>query len=465
MGSCMSSNGTINIQRYNYPKKGNNKTIGCFTSLCKGEDDLENKNCSEIVPNPNIKSTFSIIYDDNKLNYEINSFIDKYKSQIRLEKINFIQLYNLFMNYKYDFTKSDFILCDTRNDLKEKNQALFLKHFPKINYEIRQLELMDKHRLNKFFKFIKNKNIIFVLKNSDSENPVDIVEKFIIFFLANQNKINIGSIIILTEYISKKEETEITKDKKEEKEKIIETTYKQHIYNFIDEDLLYIYSPKILINISDIQSSFLNYNSEIIHNSYIFFDVFEHNEFKDNNKKENFKINNKFDINYLNNSETLETDIYLNFIYKFNIIYIINFTIIDEIDYNINKKSYKYIWHCEAKRNKAFKENKKSLIKQKNILIPKNLEFIEYYKIIHNEFIPILEELKDQVINNNCILLQFDDKIEYIFLMKFLYLITFKITGLSFDNIFEYFKINYLDLNKESSNIKEQKSDFLNFLV
>ena len=61
--------------------------------------------------------------------------------------------------------------------------------------------------------------------------------------------------------------------------------------------------------------------------------------------------------------------------------------------------------------------------------------------------------------------MQFDDKIEYIFLMKFLYLITFKITGLSFDNIFEYFKINYLDLNKESSNIKEQKSDFLNFLV
>ena len=157
-------------------------------------------------------------------------------------------------------------------------------------------------------------------------------------------------------------------------------------------------------------------------------------------------------------------DIYLNFIYKFNIIYIINFTIIDEIDYNINKKSYKYIWHCEAKRNKVFKENKKSLIKQKNILIPKNLEFIEYYKIIHNEFIPILEELKDQVINNNCILLQFDDKIEYIFLMKFLYLITFKITGLSFDNIFEYFKINFIDLNKESS-IKEQKGEFLNLLV
>ena len=48
--------------------------------------------------------------------------------------------------------------------------------------------------------------------------------------------------------------------------------------------------------------------------------------------------------------------------------------------------------------------------------------------------------------------------------MKFLYLITFKITGLSFDNIYEYFKINFIDLNKESS-IKEQKGEFLNFLV
>ena len=220
-----------------------------------------------------------------------------------------------------------------------------------------------------------------------------------------------------------------------------------------------------MVNISDIKSSFLNYNSEIINNSFIFYDVFEHYEFKDNNKKSNPKLNNKFDINYLSNSETTETDIYLNFIYKFNIIYIINFFVTDEVDYNINKKSYKYIWHCESKRNKALKEDKKSLIKQKNILSPKNLEFIEYYKIIHNEFIPLLEELKDQIINNNCVLLQFDDKIEYIFLMKFLYLITFKITGLSFDNIFEYFKINYLDLNKESSNIKEQKSDFLNFLV
>ena len=92
------------------------------------------------------------------------------------------------------------------------------------------------------------------------------------------------------------------------------------------------------------------------------------------------------------------------------------------------------------------------------------MEFNEYYKIIHNEFIPLLEELLDQIINNNCILIQFDEKIEYIFMMKFIYIIIFRITGLTFDNIFEYLKINFVDLSKESS-IKDKKDEFLNVLV
>ena len=58
MGSCMGGNGTINVQRHNIQRT--DKSIGCLTSLCKGEDNLEdNKNASEIVPYP-IKSTFSI---------------------------------------------------------------------------------------------------------------------------------------------------------------------------------------------------------------------------------------------------------------------------------------------------------------------------------------------------------------------------------------------------------------------
>jgi hypothetical protein len=166
----------------------------------------------------------------------------------------------------------------------------------------------------------------------------------------------------------------------------------------------------------------------------------------------------------LSNDNTEETDIYLNFIYKFKIIYIINFIYTEEFENGINKKISKYIWHSETKINKALNEEKKNLIKQKNILIPKNLEFIDYYKIIRNDFIPLLEEIKDQIIENNCVLIQFDDEIEYIFLMKFIYIIIFKVTGLGFNNIFDYLKINFFDINQEQL-INERKDEFMKLLV
>ena len=467
MGSCMSGNGTINVKRYPNPRRGTNRSVTCFTSLCKGEDNLlhDNKNSSEIVPNPNIKSTFSIHYNNDQLNIDINTFIEKYKTQIKIEKINFVQIYNIFMNYKYNFTRSEFILCDIRNDLKEKSQALFLKHFPQINYNIKELEIISKNRLIKFFKFINNKKIIFILKDSKEENSIDTIEKFLIFFLANSNNCKIDTIYILNQYITKFDENNLKKEIKNNKENENKINYNEYLSYFIDEDLLYEYSPKILIDLSDIKSSNLNYNDEIINNSYLFYTIFHHNENKEsNNKKTQINLNSKFDANYLSNKTTEETDIYLNFIYKFNIIYIINFIFTEEFENCINKKTSKYIWHSETKINKIVNGDSKKLIKQKNILIPKNMEFIEYYKVIRNEFIPLLEEVYDQILDNNCVLIQFDDKIDYIFLMKFIYIIIFKTTGLSFDNIFSYLKINFFDINQESL-INEKKEEFLKLLV
>ena len=467
MGSCMSGNGTINVKRYPNPRRGTNRSVTCFTSLCKGEDNLlhDNKNSSEIVPNPNIKSTFSIHYNNDQLNIDINTFIEKYKTQIKIEKINFVQIYNIFMNYKYNFTRSEFILCDIRNDLKEKSQALFLKHFPQINYNIKELEIISKNRLIKFFKFINNKKIIFILKDSKEENSIDTIEKFLIFFLANSNNCKIDTIYILNQYITKFDENNLKKEIKNNKENENKINYNEYLSYFIDEDLLYEYSPKILIDLSDIKSSNLNYNDEIINNSYLFYTIFPHNENKEsNNKKTQININSKFDANYLSNKTTEETDIYLNFIYKFNIIYIINFIFTEEFENCINKKTSKYIWHSETKINKIVNGDSKKLIKQKNILIPKNMEFIEYYKVIRNEFIPLLEEVYDQILDNNCVLIQFDDKIDYIFLMKFIYIIIFKTTGLSFDNIFSYLKINLFDINQESL-INEKKEEFMKLLV
>ena len=456
MGSCISGNGTTYISRKKTNNNKSKKSGDCFTSLCKGEDDLDNdnKNSSEIVPIPQIKSTFSIYHQDDKLNIDLNTIIDKYKEKLKIQKINYEQIYNIFMNYTYDFTKCNFIIYDTRELSKEKSQ-LFLKKFPQINYNIKQVERMKKEKINKFFNFLKGKNIIFILKD---ETSLDILEQFLIFFLANEEKYTIQNIYILSQYIQKYNETNL------------ENMYIDYLYYFIDEDLLYAYSPKILINIKDIKSSSINYKDNCSNNGYIFFDSFPHieiNEFNFNKKNNNnIKIINKFDINYLNDKNAINNDIFLNFISKFNIGYIMNFLSYNEFNNTknvINKKIIKYIINTDGKRNKINKEDKKNFMKQKNIFIPKNTEFDEYYKIIHNEFIPLIEELKEQIIKNNCILIQFDNKIDYLFVLKLIYIITFRITGLTFENIYNYLKCNFFELGNES--IKMKKDEILNFLV
>jgi hypothetical protein len=449
MGSCISGNGTTYITKRKSNNNKNKKSAGCFTSLCKGEDDIDidNKNSSEIVPIPQIKSSYCFHHNSDKLNTDLNILIDKYKDKLKIQKINYEQIYNIFMNYRYDFTRCNFIMCDTR-ELSTERIQLFIKKFPQINYNIKQL--MKKEKMTKMLNFLKNKNIIFILKD---ETSLDILEKFIIIFLANEINVSIQSIYILSQFIQKYSETNTDN---------ASNIYINYLYYFIDEDLLYDYSPKILINSSDIKSSSINYNNNL-NNAYIFFDTFSSNELKNKNNN-NLKIINKFDINYLNNKNVLEKDIFLNFISNFKIEYILNFLNLTESNNIINRKNVKYIIHNEGKRNKTTKEDKKTTIKQKIIYIPKNIEFDEFYKIIHNDFVPLIEEFKDQIVKNNCILIQFDNSIDNLFMLKLIYIIIFRITGLTFDNIYSYLKCNFFELSNETF-IKVKKNEILNFLV
>jgi hypothetical protein len=310
---------------------------------------------------------------------------------------------------------------------------------------------MKKEKITKFFKFLNHKNIIFILKD---ETSLDLLEKFVIFFLANEGSVILESIYILSQYIKKYDDTNISNN------------FMDYLYYFIDEDLIYTYPPKILINSNDINSSTINYKMPNSNNAYVFLDTFPHmnNEYSINIKSP--KIFNKFDINYLSNKNTLENDVFLNFVSKFKINYIMNFFSVNEIknDFNITAKSSKYIIHKGEKRNKAIHEDKKSFMKEKNIYIPKSLDFNEFYKIIHNELIPLIEELKEQIIQNNCILIQFDNNIENLFKLKLIYIIIFRITGLTYDNIYNYLENNFFELENGTS-IQTKKEEILNFLI
>ena len=427
MGTCYSNNEGVKA------RKSKQRTTSCLSSLCN-DSQISNskiKTQPSIVAIPNIKSSYNISFKNDKLNNDLNELIEKYQDKLKIEKINYIQLYNIFMNYIYDFTKSNIVLCDTREEEKEKEQ-LFLKKFPQINYSIKQIERMNDDRLAMFCKFMKNKNIIFILKE---ESSLDTIEKFIIYFIANNfdGKFTIKNIYILNEYIQKYQDNDLN-------------TYLEYLYYFIDEDIFYPYSQKILINSMDIKSS--NINSSITSNAYVFINSYSHsaNSQKKNVEKDN--IINKLSINYICHKNTEEPDIFLDFISKFKIYYIINFIKLN--DNGIEQKSNNYITHSEAKRNKINKEEKKSLIYQKNINIPKDMVFEEFYKIIQNEYTSIIEELKEQIVQNNCILIQFDDAIDNLSKIKLIYIFMFKITGLSFDEITNYLKCNYYDIENES---------------
>jgi len=445
MGSCISGIGTTNIKKIKANKKIK-EDVDCF-ALCKGDVDIyiENKNSSEIIPFPQIKSSFRFYHKDDKLNTDLNNIIDKYIEKLKIQKINFEQLYNIFMNYAYDFTNSKFVVFDTRKLSNEKTQ-LFIKKFPQINYSLRQLENMEKKKKNKFYKFLNGKNLIFILKD---ESSLEELEQFIIFLLTNEENLYKEKIYILSQYIKKYDEANT------------DNIFMNYLYYFIDEDLLYTYSPKILINSNDIKSSNINYSNPSSNDAYIFFSTFPHIESYDN--KDNIKMINKFDIKYLSNKNIHENDIFLKFISKFKIEYIIKFLSLNEFDMN-DKINFKFIAHGKSKKHKINKGDIKAMIKQENIHIPKKIKFDEYYKNIHNELIPLIEELKGQIIDNNCILIQFDNNIDNIFMLKLIYIIIFRITGLSFDNIYDYLKDNFFELGYESI-IKNEKEEILNFLV
>ena len=446
MGACYSSSDSNKIKAsiYNRQKKPTTSCIG--TICCESNKNYSSiKNPISIINNPSIRSTYNINYKNGPINEYIDSLITNNQSPIPLQKINFIQLYNIFMNYAYDFTKSDFIVCDSRKD-NEKKQ-IFLKKFYQINFLPQQVESMQEERMNKFKNYLKNKNIIFVLQD---EASFEILEQYITIFSVNYD-FKLKNIYVLSESINKNEERQIN------------DSYLENLNTFIDEDVLYEYTPKILINSMDIKSCNLNYQNNLSHNGLIFITSYPHIANTKHNNKNNIHMN-KLDINNICDEDLKENDIFLNFFSKFKIESILNF-ISEEKDENDNNINPGMITHSEAKRKKINGEEHRISIKQKNISLPKNMiDFERYYNSIQNDFDSIIEEFKYQIVNNNCIIIEFDDEINYNIKMKLLFIIVNKITGLCFEDIENYLKMNFFILDKSNINIWPNKDEMMNFL-
>ena len=447
MGACYGSNDSnpnkIKASVYNRQKK---PTTGCFGTICcdSEKNNTSIRNPIQIVNNPSIRSSYNINYNKGKINDHIDMIISNNQSPIPFQKINLIQLYNIFMNYAYDFTNCDFIVCDTRKEREEKNQ-LFLKKFNQINFNPQQVESMQPERLNKFKNYLRNKNIIFILKD---EETFEIFEQFITIFSIH-NDFNIKNIYILIESLQKYEDKQIN------------NTYNENINLFIDEDALYEYSPKILINSLDIKSSNLNYVNNSSHNALTFITTYPHIKNDKQNNKNKLKLN-KLDINNICDEDLEDNNIFLNFFSKFKIECILNF-ISEDKNENEKNNNLGLITHSEAKRKKINGEEHRISIKQKNISIPKNMgDFSQFYNLIQSDFDNIIEDFKFQIVNNNCIIIEFDEEIQENIKMKLLFIIVNKITGLCFEDIGNYLKNNFFVL--EEYNEWPNKEEMENFL-
>ena len=99
----------------------------------------------------------------------------------KTKKISQIELYNLAIYYKDNYTQSNYYIYDTRKSIEQKED--YLKKMNHINYTYNQIKNIKNEKLERFKNFLNNKKIIFIIseKYLNKENrigkatPFDIV--------------------------------------------------------------------------------------------------------------------------------------------------------------------------------------------------------------------------------------------------------------------------------------------------
>ena len=178
-----------------------------------------NNSNDEIISNPQIDSLFMSVSElrletikaiksseEKELDliiYNIQSIFEE-----KTKKISQIELYNLAIYYKDDYTQSNYLVYDTRRSSEQKED--YLKKMNHINYTYNQIINMKDEKLKNFRNFLNNKNIIFIisekyLKNENRRgraSPSDIINSL---FEINSNL----TIYLLNNILNDKETPKI----------------------------------------------------------------------------------------------------------------------------------------------------------------------------------------------------------------------------------------------------------------
>jgi len=108
----------------------------------------------------------------------------------KTKKISQIELYNLAIYYKDNYTQSNYLLFDTRKTIEQKED--YLKKMNHINYTYNQIRYIKDEKLKKFRNFLNNKKIIFIisekfLKNENKRGKITPCDIINLLFDINSN--------------------------------------------------------------------------------------------------------------------------------------------------------------------------------------------------------------------------------------------------------------------------------------
>ena len=99
--------------------------------------------------------------EETQLDIIINQIQNTFKDKAK--KISQIELYNLTIYFKDNYTESDYLLYDSRRSIEQKED--FIKKMKHINYTYNQIKEISGKKLENFKNFLENKKIIFIVSD------------------------------------------------------------------------------------------------------------------------------------------------------------------------------------------------------------------------------------------------------------------------------------------------------------
>ncbi len=223
----------------------------------------------------------------------------------KTKKISQIELYNLAIYYKDNYTQSNYYIYDTRKSIEQKED--YLKKMNHINYTYNQIKNIKNEKLEKFKNFLNNKKIIFIIseKYLNKENrigkatPFDIVNSL---FNINSNL----TIYLLNNILNENDTPKLflnlislLNDKSSLNLPFILFSYR-HVTTFLKEGYVFInfsddiiFSFELLIDELNSDKKILNFENNFLNEMNINYIINIDNDSKNKYKIKEYKNKNK----------------------------------------------------------------------------------------------------------------------------------------------------------------------------